>query len=230
VSAAEAAFDVIERRIERGPDSAYYNRENPTYPNHRFVDVSDGAVGLALVNDGIREYEVTDTPERLLALTLLRAYEFRQSPVIDRWEVHPEMHLSQALGEHEFRYAIYPHAGAWDGSSVFQQADVLNLPLEIGQAGPHQGDLPREMSFLSIGPDELVLTALKRGEERETMILRFFNPTARDLEGKVSLFKEIKGAWLTNMNEERREELTPSGKSVAVPVPKKKIITVEIEL
>jgi alpha-mannosidase len=230
VSAAEAAFDVIERGIERGPDSAYYNRENPTYPNHRFVDVSDGAVGLALVNDGIREYEVTDTPERLLALTLLRAYEFRQSPVIDRWEVHPEMPLSQALGEHEFRYAIYPHAGAWDGSSVFQQADVLNLPLEIGQAGPHQGDLPREMSFLSIGPDELVLTALKRGEERETMILRFFNPTARDLEGKVSLFKEIKGAWLTNMNEERREELTPSGKSVAVPVPKKKIITVEIEL
>ena len=32
VSAAEAAFDVIERRIERGPESPYYNRENPTYP------------------------------------------------------------------------------------------------------------------------------------------------------------------------------------------------------
>ena len=46
----------------------------------------------------------------------------------------------------------------------------------------------------------------------------------------MSLFKEIKAAWLTNMNEERRSALEPEGKSVAVAVPKKKIITIEIEL
>jgi len=230
VSASEAVFDVIERPIERGPESPYYNRENPTYPNHRFVDVSDGSAGLALVNDGIREYEVTDTPERLLALTLLRAYEFRQSPVIDRWDVHPEMPLAQALGEHEFRYAIYPHAGNWDDSSVFRQADLLNLPLEIGQAGPHKGDLPKTMSFLSLQPDELVLTSVKRCEERDTIILRFFNPTTRRMDATVSVFKRIKGAWLTNMNEERRKTLEPSGKSVSLRVPKKKIITLELEL
>jgi len=51
-SYAEAAFDVIEREIVRTPKNPYYNRENPQYPNHRFVDVSDGKMGLALINDG----------------------------------------------------------------------------------------------------------------------------------------------------------------------------------
>src|SRR5690606_18818697 len=132
---------------------------------HRFVDISDGKLGLALLNTGIREYEAMDTAERPVALTLLRAFTFRQSPVIDRWEIHPEMELSQCPGRHEWTYAIYPHAGDWT-HGVYEEAEDLNLPLEPAQAGAHKGTLPKSMSFLEVSGENLQMTALKRAEDR----------------------------------------------------------------
>ena len=57
VSSSEASYDVIERDIFVKENSPYYGKPNPQYPMHRFVDMSDGKIGLALFNDGIREYE-----------------------------------------------------------------------------------------------------------------------------------------------------------------------------
>ena len=228
VSSAEAAFDVIDRPIERPPGSLYYGRPNPTYPMHRFVDLSDGSVGLAVFNNGIREYEAADTPARELALTLLRAFEFKQSPVIDRWENYPEMLLSQCLGQHDWSYGIYPHAGTWDAALVYREAERFTLPLEAAQAGPHSGHLPKECSFLRVEPASLVMSTLKHAEDRESMILRLYNPTSRALRGRVTTGWPVKEAWVTNLNEDRQEKLKPGRKGVSFAVPKKKIITLEI--
>ena len=229
-SHAEAAFDVITREIERQPDNPYYNRENPTYPHHRFVDLNDGKVGLAIINDGIREYEAKDDPDRTLYITLLRGYVFRQSPVIDRWDVYPEMLLSQSLGKNEWRYAIYPHAGGWEEADLFGQADRFNLLLEVGQAGAHEGELPKEMSFLSVDPPDLPITAFKKCEDRDSLILRLFNPKERAVQATIRTYREIRFAYLTNLNEERRQKLEPEGRTLSFPVGKKKIVTVEIGL
>ena len=167
-SSAEAAFDVIDRVIDRQPGMVYYGRPNPLYPNHRFVDLSDGTMGLALMNNGIREFEALETPEREVALTLLRAFEFGQSPVIDQWDAHPEMELSQCLGPHDWSYAIYPHRGDWAEGGAYEQAEIFTLPLELGQAGPGPGDLPKTQSFLSVEPRNLVMSTMKRCENLPT--------------------------------------------------------------
>lgn len=229
-SRAEAAFDVVGREIVRGPDNPYYNRENPQYPCHRFVDMSDGEVGLALINDGIREYEVKDDDDRTLYLTLLRGYVFRNSPIIDRWDVYPEMELSQSLGENEWRYAIYPHPGDWQQGDVYSEADAFNLELHVGQAGVHEGDLPWSMSFLTVEPKRLSISAVKKCEDRDSTIIRIFNPTDGDVDSTVSAFRPITAAWLNNMNEERRDEMQPEGNEVSFPIPRKKIVTLELVL
>ncbi len=227
-SHAEAAFDVVEREIVRSEDNPYYNRDNPQYPNHRFVDLSDGEVGLTLINDGIREYEALDDDQRTLYLTLLRGYVFRNSPIIDRWDVYPEMELSQSLGENEWRYAIYPHPGTWEDGNVYQQADSFNLTLHVGQAGRHEGDLPWEMSFLSVEPDQLSISALKKGQDRDSVVIRVFNPTDGQVEGTVKAHGPPAEAWLTNMNEKRLERLEPDGCRVPLEVGAKKIRTLEL--
>ena len=228
VSAAEVAFDVVEREIERGPDNPWRLTWNPTHPQHRFVDVSDGRFGLAILNRGLREYEVTDTPDRRIYLTLLRAYEIAICTVSWRWERHPEMTLSQQFGEHEVRYAIYPHAGAWERAEVYREAERLNLPVEIAQVGPHGGELPKEMSFLRVEPANLVLSAFKKAERSDALILRLFNPTDKPIAGKVTLPRRIRKARLTNLNEEPEKSLAHTGSSLELTVPKKKIVTVEI--
>ncbi len=229
-SHAEAAFDVVGREIVRTRNNPYYSRENPQYPHHRFVDISDGNVGLALINDGIREYEAKDDDDRTLYLTLLRGYVFRNSPIIDRWDIYPEMDLSQSLGRNEWRYAIHPHRGTWEDGGVQREADAFNLALEVAQAGRHEGTLPWKTSFLSVEPWDLAISAVKRCENRDSVIMRIFNPTSNDTQARVSVYKPIRGAWLTNMNEERRKQLAPRGSEVCFPVQRKRIETLELEL
>ncbi len=230
VSASEASFDVVERDIIVKEESPYFGKANPQYPMHRFVDMSDGENGLALLNDGIREYEAIPDDARTLALTLFRGFTATQSPVIDQWDVYPWMKLAQSLGLNEWKYAIMPHAGNWEESNVYREVERFNLPIEMSQSGKGGGELPKELSFVSVEPKEVSLTTLKKAEKSEAFVLRLFNPTEKEIEGEIKTFNEIKEAWITNMNEERREQLQVKGKSVNVKFGHKKIVTIEIVL
>jgi alpha-mannosidase len=226
---AESAFDVISRDIHVKKGGAYYGRPNPQYPMCRFVDMSDGEMGLAVLNTGIREYEAMDRADRPLAITLLRAFTYRNCPIFGRWEVYPEMELAQCIGPHEWSYAVYPHIGAWT-NGVYEQAEDLNLPLEAAQVGPHEGTLPKALSFLEV-TGGLQLTAFKQAEDRKgCYVVRLFNPNDKAVTAAIKLWKRVKKAWLTNLNEERQEALEPKGEVIRIKAGKKKIVTIEFRL
>jgi alpha-mannosidase len=227
---AEAGFDVIGRDIRVKEGNAYFGRPNPQYPMHRFVDMSDGKHGFAVLNaSGMREYEAPDLRDRPLAITLFRAINYRNCPSFGRFDVYPEMERAQCPGDLEWTYALYPHRGDWT-NGVYSEAEDLNLPLEPAQCGPHEGTLPKELSFLEVtGP--LQLTAFKCAEDRPAgYVVRLFNPAGKAAKGELRLWKPVKKAWLTNLNEERREALDPKNGRIALNVPKKKIVTVEFTL
>lgn len=229
----ETAFDVVEREIEHPPGSPWADAINPTFPMQRFVDVSDGRVGVAILNDGLREYEILRDGTRAIAVTLLRAFEVALTTVSKRWERHPEMTLSQCPGAHEFRYAIYPHAGIWADAEVFREAERFCLPLEPAQAGaspPVNGckSLPKQFGFLSIEPAALVLSAVKRAEDGNGLVIRLFNPTPTPLQGNVAVFTKLAGAELLTLEEKPVEEIPCCGNTVAVRVDPKKIVTLRL--
>ena len=224
----ENAFDVVEREIVHGPESPWAEAINPTFPMHRFVDVSDGRAGLAIINDGLREYEVTADADRAIAITLMRAFEVALTTVSKRWERHPEMELSQCPEAHEFRYRIYPHAGAWDTAEVFREADGLSLPLEPAQTGAHGGELPQRHGFLELEPAQLVLSAVKRSEDGEALVVRLFNPTSKPMKGTLTFGENVAAAELITLEEIPLKTVKAEGCSVRLAVGAKKIVTVKI--
>ncbi len=229
-SAAETPFDVVEREIDRPEGSPWALSPNPTHPMGRFVDVSDGVNGLAVINDGLREYEVVDTKERRLCITLMRAYQVELTTVSWRWERHPEMELAQCPGKHTFTYRIYPHSGTWADGKTFLEVEKLNLPVEVAQACSHPGDLPQELSFFSIAPNDLVLSGMKTAEDGNGIVLRVVNPTTRDQKVTVTAWKPIAAAELVQLNEKPVEKLSPAGSSVSFAAGPKKIMTVRVVL
>ena len=227
---AESAFDVVERPIEPPRDSPWHGIGRRTYPMQRFVDVSDGQAGLAVINDGLREYEITQDPERTIAVTLLRAYEVSVCVSAAGWEIHRDMKLSQCPGDHEFRYRIYPHTGRWDEGGVYGEVEGLTVPVEMVQAGAHGGDLPKRQSFLEVTPNNLVLSALKQAERGEGIVLRLFNPTEEALDGAVTFFKPVEQAEFLTLEELPGEKVEPDGNTVRFAVPTRKIVTVRVVL
>ena len=229
-SSAEAAFDVIDRVIVQPKESNYYGAPNPQFPMHRFVDMSDGELGLAILNEGLREYEAMVDDDRTLALTLLRGFPAQQSPVIDQWDVYPWMKLAQSLGVNECHYAIMPHAGDWRAAGIYGEADRFQLPLETAQAGKGGGEMPKQMSFVEVQPSDIALSAMKKCDERDSLIVRLFNPTPDAATCEITFHRPVAEAWLTNLNEERREKLATSANSVRVPFSHKQIVTLEVIL
>jgi alpha-mannosidase len=227
---AESAFDVVEREIERGPDNPWASPWNVTSPQQRFVDIGDGTRGLAILNEGLREYEVSEDPSRTISLTLMRAYEIALSTVAWRWERHPEMGLSQCPGAHEFRYAIMPHDGSWQDAGVLAEAEKLNLPMTTAQVGKHGGSMPKSWGFLEVSPADVALSIAKRAEKDGDIILRVYNPTTRSVEARLSIALPVKTAVLTDMEENPVEEARVDGKTVTVPLPPKKVATVKVTL
>jgi alpha-mannosidase len=225
----ETPFDVVKRPTTHGSDSPW-QASNATFPMQRFVDVADRRGGLAVINDGLREYEITPDDDVAVALTLVRAYEIALTTVSKRWERHPEMELSQCPGEHEFRYSIYPHAGSWEEAGVYEEVERLSVPLEIAQAGPHGGDLPQRLGLLSVSPSNAVVSALKQSEDGAAVVLRLFNPTTKALPVEIKTHAKILAAHLLTLEELPAKKLAPAGKSVKFSLAPKKIETVKLTL
>ena len=228
VCSVESAFDVVERAIVFGPDSPWYGAAKPTFPMHRFVDVSDGKTGLAVVNDGLREYGVTDNADRAIAITLMRAFEIALTTVSKRWEHHPEMEQSQCPGQHEFTYAVYPHAGDWATGEVYRQAERIAVPMQPAQAGAHGGTLPKEYSFVQIAPANVIMSALKRAEDGAGMVIRLFNPTSKKIEGTATFGATPKSVEQIDLEEKTVGALPLTGNTVSVSLDSKKIVTLKI--
>ncbi len=200
-----------------------------TLPQNNFVDVSDGKLGIAFINDSLTEYEVFRDDERTVALSLLRA--------VKTWIVtghvgsdFPSQKGGQCFGKHKIRYAIRPHAGNWQEANIPLEAELFNVPLRPVETNAHKGTLnSNQLSFFEITNSILRFSALKKAEDRDTFIVRIYNPTSQTQKGKLIFFKPIQKAWITNLNEEQEQELKiVKDNEVDFTVASYKIITIEI--
>jgi alpha-mannosidase len=135
-SDAECAFAVVHRGLTA--EGGAHEFGLPTYPSRRFVDASDGTQGIALLHDGLLEYEVVDEG-RELALTLLRAtgYLSRAEPSLRPNPAGPTdpVRGAQMTGEQRVEYAVLPHRGDWRAADCYGAADAFSVPLERVRGG-----------------------------------------------------------------------------------------------
>ena len=190
---SDTPFDVVERPVALPPDNQLYPQpEVETRPQQSwtvvFAPVSEPARGLAALSTGLYESAVQDTPERAIALTLLRATR--------RTEFTAGEPGGQVQGERRFHYALIPLQGAPDRSELFDRAARLaaglrtvqlsSLDLELGRAQLDSRGvmLPRRASYLALH-GQLVLTSLR--STAAGLEARLFNPQTTTAQGELSL-------------------------------------------
>ncbi len=188
-SHAECAFAVVERGLhaEGGP----HEFGLPTFVSRRFVDCSgvrdDGVEqGLAILHDGLLEYEVVDGGKEL-ALTLLRAtgYLSRSELSLRPNPAGPLDVLEgpQLQGRITVRYALLPHRGTWQDANLYAAADEFLVPLQKVRGGGWPGaSAPATGSNLAV--TGAPVSAVTR--DGEAVILRVFNPGANDTDVRVT--------------------------------------------
>ena len=87
-----------------------------------------------------------------------------------------------------------------------------------------------EKSFMEISGDNINLSIVKMPEETEenTLIVRVFNASGADAKGKITFFKDIKNAYVTNINEKVQSEIKANGNTLDISLTPWKIGTYKI--
>jgi len=201
---SEGQFDVVERPIHvEQPAPKIWKEDQPReYPQQSFCDVSDGSLGLAVVNLGLPEFHVTDDPSHTVCLTLLRAVKYLGAAQFAN-TIHggagPNMETpgSQCRRTLVFRYAVMPHRGVWVEGDVQRQAHQHNVGAKAFTFERHDGPLPAETSLARAESERCILSALMKERQGARIVARVWNGTddpddvSFDLHGGVGRVAEI---------------------------------------
>ncbi|MBM3493564.1 MAG: hypothetical protein FJX72_04470, partial [Armatimonadetes bacterium] len=222
VSAA-SPFDVVTRPAT--PRSEAHGAA-PYHPMTLWVDTpgEDKFLGRTLIAPGLYEYEPYLDAEGKTArvgITLLRCVGQLSGRGDGPGIATPG---AQCRGEHTFDLAVVEHEGDWKASRAWKQAHQFATPLVPVQA-PRNDYAPTTHSFLQIEPDGLVLSAVKGAEDRDTLVVRFYNITDEPI-CDAGIAVHGAAAWRrTNLDEEPEGDWT-AGSDLTMDVGAKQIVTI----
>jgi alpha-mannosidase len=229
----QVPFDVVERPAngkfsgKEIPESLSHHKDNvPTaelndgqeVPAQKWVDVTDGKTGIALLNRTKYGHSLHDDE---LRLTLMRS---AGNP-----DIYPN------LGKFNISYSLFPHVGDWT-NGVWIEGESYNVPVyaaeppSLAMTRKH-ASLPEEVSFFSVTPGNVVMTGIKKAEEVEELIVRLVETEGKETEATIKLPVNVKSAHRLDLIELPLINATApeiQGRSVAVKLRPHEIVTIGI--
>jgi alpha-mannosidase len=215
----KATFEIPYGSIER-PTTRKTPAEQAEFevPALRWADISDTTHGFSLLNDCKYGY---DAKGNVLRLSLLRSPEW------------PDPHADE--GHHEFTYALYPHRRTWRDAQTVRRGYELNYGLFAIAATRHTGILPPEHSFVQIEQGNVMLTAVKKAEDDDDIVLRFYEWAGKETDVQLHLPEGAVSASEADLMEHPNMErpnaaLRLRNGTVSVPTKPYEIKTVKVHL
>jgi alpha-mannosidase len=186
-----------------------------------WIDYSDKDQkgGVSVLHKGIPSHEIRDNS---IYLTLLRSVVVLSSdgimgpciPTPDAAETRP----------YTFNYSILPHEDSWNEAATYRHGIEVNMSLIAIQINNNKNNkniidaanesekeennqngrrkyLPSTYSFLQIDPKNIVLSTLKLSEDKNAIIVRFYETEDKKTLAKLRFAKKIKSICLTDLLE-----------------------------
>jgi alpha-mannosidase len=179
----------------------------------RWADLGDKHHGFSLINEAKYGYDGRDNT---LRLSLLR------SPT------SPDPDADQ--GKHHFSYSLYPHAGDWKQALTERRGYEYNYKLTATQVESHSGPLPLEHSYLTVKPENVVLTAMKKAEDANGLLLRVVEWAGKSGNLEISVPHGAISATATNLMEKPEGAPIPVANGVVtIPIHPYEILSVRVD-
>ncbi len=197
VNAPEAAYEIpygVIMRRSRGEEFAAQN----------WVDITQDNYGVSLLNDSRYGYDITPNTIRLSVL---------RSPD------HPVAATEEA-GVHRVKYALCPHGGSWQQAGIVRRGQEFNNPLIAVATTAHKGELPHSEAFLRVEPENVLVSALKKAEDSDDLMLRCYESIGTASTMKVTLSAALAADAVhgTDLLENSQSDLAVTPKGFEAPV------------
>ncbi|MHB0935521.1 MAG: alpha-mannosidase [Armatimonadota bacterium] len=207
----EIPFGAIDRAWNEG-------EEVPALRWAQVTGTADGkSAGCLLANDSKYGHSLDGST---LRLTLIRS---SYDP-----DILPE------IGQHEMRLAIMPFAGELPVAQAIHAGQDINHALRPVGTDVHAGTLPAEAQLVQVTGDAC-LSAVKKAEEGNAIIVRLFNPTEKPAVAGLTVnpaLGTVKCATTVDLLERALDpcSLGTDNQPSGFTIPRRGIVSVKIEL
>lgn len=164
-STYEAAFGYAE-----------YETDGAENPGQRWIDLtgkrSGQDYGLSVINNAKYGYSVLKNDMRV---SIARGAVYAQNGKRDPDRVF----IWQDQGIQTFSMWLVPHTGSWQAAGIVRLAEEYTAPVPAIYQGIHPGSKPQSGSFMHVDAGNVVVTALKKAEEGDDLILHCYETDGR---------------------------------------------------
>ncbi len=177
----KVAFPVKINSSRATYEIQFGNVERPTHYNtswdmarfevcaQKWVDLSEGDLGVALLNDGKYGHDINGN---VMRMSLLRAPK-APDPECD-------------MGVHRFSYVLLPHFGPYNYADVVHAAYAHNAPMRYAFVEPHAGSETHLNPLVTCDDRNVVIEAVKKAEDSNDLIVRLYE--CHNSRGQAELF------------------------------------------
>ena len=231
----QVPFDLVERPVDgkiNGKEAPLTQRHADAYgieaekktgqevPAQKWVDVTDGNSGIALLNRTKYGHALHNGE---LSLTLMRS--------AGEPDIYPN------LGKFSISYSLFPHSGDWT-NGVWAEGDRFNVPVFAAEPpslalGKNHATLPDEMSFLSLEAPGVIFSGMKKSEDGNELIIRLAETEGKETPVIIHLPVNAVSARRLNLIEMPLQNATGpevNGKTVRVKIRPHEIVTIGISV
>lgn len=209
----EIPFGAVDRALNRGEEVPALSWAKVTGL------VGEQPAGCLLLNDSKHGHSLDGN---VLRLTLIRS-SHDPDPL-------PE------IGQHEILMALVPFSGIMSVAEATRHARDLNHSLRVVGTDVHKGDLPALAQILSVRPENLIVSGIKKAEDGDAVLVRVYETAGRRTTAKLKfntdLVGEIASAAEVDLMERPAAKPTAktNGDTVSISVPARGIASVSVKL
>ena len=192
VNTTRASYEIQFGNVERETTNNYsWDTAKFEACGHKWADLSENSSGISLLNDCKYGYGIKKGD---MSLTLIKSGTYPNEDA--------------DIGEHEFTYSIYPHAGRWQEAKTVEMAYNLNVPILAKRTGRQEGCGGEYESFLKCSQESCFVEVIKKAEDGNGVIVRMYENKNNRVRAQIQTAYPIAHVYECNLLEENEEELT----------------------
>jgi alpha-mannosidase len=176
---------------------------------HRWADLSEPNFGVALLNDSKYGYACHGN---VLRLSLIRA---PKSP-----DAFADM------GEHRFRYALFPHEDGPQLGGVIPEAAAFNQPLRVSSTSAAL----QSKSFFSLDNPAVVLDTVKKAEDSGDLIVRLYESHGAHQKATLTLSHALEKAIKVDLLETEEKPARAAKNKIKLSLRPFELLTLKLTL
>lgn len=198
----KVAFPVNVNSARATYEIQFGNVERPTHYNtswdqarfevcaQKWVDLSEGDQGVALINDGKYGHDIHGNVVRLSLLRSPKAPD----PECD-------------MGVHRFSYVLMPHFMPYNYANVVQAAYAFNSPVRSALLTPGEGEKGQLPALVACEDRNVVVESVKKAEDSDDLIVRLYECHNSRGKAELACARKASSAFLCDLEEREIGEL-----------------------